>query len=84
MLFIFYLTPNKVTGESKSWYSLISVGRNCLGFMLKDMCAKAEVAGNFMNHSLKAYGATTLQLRTMPIYQKNLFKKELVIEALKH
>ena len=62
----FYLTPNKFTGESKAWYSLVPVGRNRLGFMLKDMCAEAQVAGNFTNHSLRAYGATTLYNANLP------------------
>ena len=62
----FYLTPNKVIGESKSWYSQVPVGRNRLGSMLKDMCAEAGVAGNFTNHSLRAYGATTLYNANLP------------------
>ena len=47
---VFYLTPNKLATQSKSWHSLVPVGRNCLGSMLKDMCAKAQVSGNFTNH----------------------------------
>ena len=62
----FYLTPNKLTDESKSWYSLVPVGRNHLGSMLKDMCAEAQVAGNFTIHSLRAYDATTLYNVNLP------------------
>ena len=65
---VFYLTPNKLADQSKPWYSLVSVGRNRLGSMLKDMCAEAQVSGNFTNHSLRAYGATTL-------YRANLTEK---------
>ena len=57
---VFYLTPNKLIGQSKPWYLLVSVGRNRLGSMLKDMCAETQVSGNFTNHSLRAYGATTM------------------------
>ena len=34
--------------------------------MLKDMCAEAQVSGNFTNHSLRAYGATTLNRANLP------------------
>ena len=64
---VFYL-PNKLATQSKSWYSLVPVGRNRLGSMLKDICAEAQVSGNFTNHSLRAYGATTL-------YHANLLEK---------
>ena len=63
---IFYLTPNKLSAESKSWYSLVPVGRNRLGSMLKDMCAEARIPGMFTNHSLRAYGATTLYNANVP------------------
>ena len=38
---VFYLMPNKLADQSKPWYSLVPVGRSCLGSMLKDMCAEA-------------------------------------------
>ena len=44
--------------------------------MLKDMCAEAGVAGNFTNHSLRAYGAITL-------YNANLPEK-LILERTGH
>ena len=31
---VFYLTPNKLTDDSKPWYSLVPIGRNRLGTML--------------------------------------------------
>ena len=57
---MFYLTPNKLATQSNPWYSLVPIGRNCLGSMLKDMCAEAQVSENSMNHILSAYCATTL------------------------
>ena len=63
---VFYLTPNKLVDDSKPWYSLVPIGRNRLGSMLKDMCAEANVAGKFSNHSLRAFGATTLYRANLP------------------
>ena len=63
---VFYLAPNKLADQSKTWYSLVPLGRNHLGSMLKDMCAEAQVSGNFTNHSLRAYGATTLYRANLP------------------
>ena len=63
---VFYLTPNKHADQSKPRYSLVPVGRNRLVSMLKDMCAEAHVSGNFTNHSLTAYGATTLYHANLP------------------
>ena len=34
--------------------------------MLKDMCAEAQVSGNFTNHSLRAYSATILYCANLP------------------
>ena len=34
--------------------------------MLKDMCAEAQIPGMFTNHSLRAYGATTLYNANVP------------------
>ena len=48
---VFYLTPSKLTDQSKPWYLLVPVNRNRLGSMLKDMCTEAQVSGNFTNHS---------------------------------
>ena len=63
---VFYLTPNKLATQSKPWYLLVPVSRNHLGSILKDMCTQAQVSGNFTNHSLRAYGATTLYRATLP------------------
>ena len=58
----FYLTPllNKPKDPSKPWYTVTPVGRNRLNGMLKEMCQEAGLSTNFTNHSLRAYGATTL------------------------
>ena len=56
---MFYRTPNKLATQSKPWCSLVPVGRNHVGSMLKDMSAEAQVSGNFTNHSFRGYGATT-------------------------
>ena len=63
---VFYLTPNKLTDQSKPWYSLIPIGRNHLGSMLKGMCAEVQVSGNFTNHGLRAHGATILYHANLP------------------
>ena len=34
--------------------------------MLKDMCAEAQISGNFTNYSLRTYGATTLYHANLP------------------
>ena len=34
--------------------------------MLKDMCAEAQIPRMFTNHSLRAYGATTLYNANIP------------------
>lgn len=59
---VFYLTPllNKPKDPSKPWYSTTPVGRNRLNAMLKEMCQEAGLSAKFTNHSLRAYGATTL------------------------
>ena len=63
---MFYLTPSKLADQSKPWYSLVPVGRNGLISMLKDMCAETQVSGNFTNHSIRAYGETTLYRANLP------------------
>ena len=59
---VFYLTPllKKPIHPSKPWYTTTPVGRNRLNVMLKEMCQEAGLSGKFTNHSLRAYGATTL------------------------
>ena len=59
---VFYLTPlPKVpTDSSKPWFKTVPVGKNRLNTMLKEMCAEAGIAANYTNHSLRAYGATTM------------------------
>ena len=59
---VFYLTPlpKKPIDPSQPWYSTTPVGRNQLNAMLREMCQEAGLSGKFTNHSLRAYGATTL------------------------
>lgn len=54
-----YLTPlsKMPTEPGKSWFTKTPVGRNCLNWMLKEMCKKAEIDGKFTNHSLRTYGS---------------------------
>ena len=58
----FYLTPllHKPKDPSKPWYTTTPIGRNRLNSMLKEMCQEAGLSTKFTNHSLRAYGATTL------------------------
>ena len=56
------MTPplNKLKDPMKPWYSTTPVGRNRLNAMLKEMCQEAGLSTKFTNHSLRAYGVTTL------------------------
>ena len=58
----FYLQPlcDVPTKPSTPWFKSVPVGRNTLGKMMKSMCEKAGISGGYTNHSLRAYGATTL------------------------
>ena len=58
----FYLKPlDKVpTDPSKPWFANVPVGRNRLDCMLKEMCQQDGISGTFTNHSLRAYGTTTM------------------------
>ena len=42
------------------WFKATPVGKNTLANMMKRMCEKAGISGGYTNHSLRAYGATTL------------------------
>ena len=65
---VFYLTPlpKKSFDPTKPWYTLTPVGKNRLNGMLKEMCAEAGLEKDFSNHSLRAYGATTLFQAKVP------------------
>ena len=52
----FYLTPL----PKVPWFKVVPVGRNWLNVMLKEMCAEAAITTNYSDHSLRAYGATTM------------------------
>ena len=59
---VFYLQPlgQVPSNPSEAWFKMTPVGKNTLGTMVKRMCDCAGMSGNFTNHSLRAYGATTL------------------------
>ena len=59
---VFYLKPvSKLSADPSSpWFTKSPIGKNRLGEMLKEMCRDPGIAGNYTNHSLRAYGATTL------------------------
>ena len=62
---------------SKPWFANVPVGRNCLDCMLKEMCQQAGISGTFTNHSLHAYGATTMFIA---MFLRKLFMSELDID----
>ena len=58
----FYLTPVTVlpSDPAKPWFTKVPVGKNTLNKMLKEMCLEAGLPDIYTNHSLRAYGASTL------------------------
>ena len=48
------------TDQAKPWFTKVPVGKNALDKMLKEMCQEAGLSQTYANHSLCAYGATTL------------------------
>ena len=62
---VFYLTLLPLDA-TKPWYTLTPVGKNKLNSLLKEMCAEAGLSKDFSNHSLWAYGATTLFQAKIP------------------
>jgi len=65
---VFYLTPlpKRPLDGTKPWYTITPVGKNKLNGLLKEMCAEAGLSKDFSNHSLRAYGATTLFQAKVP------------------
>ena len=59
---VFYLKPLKDVPSvpDEPWFVNVPIGKNKLNGLLKEMCTKAGIYGAFTNHSLRAYGATTL------------------------
>ena len=59
---VFYLTPlpKKPLDDTEPCYTLTPIGKNKLNSLLKEMCVEAGLFKDFSNHSLRAYGATTL------------------------
>ena len=63
---VFYLSPlQKFTKESKSWFSLVPLGRNTLDRFVKDLCHEAGIEGK-SNHSLRATGTTRMYRKGIP------------------
>ena len=58
----FYLTPVTVlpSNPAKPWFTKVPVGKNTFNKMLKEMCLEAGLLNIYINHSLHAYGASTL------------------------
>ena len=54
---VFYLQPLSV--PSAPWFKCTPIGKNTLSKMMKN-CEKAGFSDGYTNHSLKAYGVTTL------------------------
>ena len=65
---VFYLQPlpQVPSKPSEPWFKMTPVGKNTLGTMVKRMCDRAGISGGFTNHSLRAYGATTLFRAEVP------------------
>ena len=55
----FYLTPRQKV-NAVVWFTTVPVGVNTLGGAVKRVCLKADVKGNYTNHSLRATAATRL------------------------
>ena len=65
---VFYLQPLSDTPKNPSapWFKIVPIGKNTLSKMLKNMCERAGISGEYTNHSLRAYGATTLFQAQVP------------------
>ena len=64
---VFYVTPvSKFTDLSKPWFTKVPVGKNRLNSMMKEMCSQAGLSTEYTNHSLRAYGATSLFQAKVP------------------
>ena len=57
---------SKPTNTSTSWYTRIPVGKSRLNSMMKEMCSQAGLSTEFMNYSLRPYGATSLFQANIP------------------
>ena len=69
----FYFQPNTgfASGPTKPWHRNTLVGKNTLATMIEKMCDNVGISGDHINHSLRAYGTTTL---------RNSFNRELAID----
>ena len=61
--FYFQKTP---VDQDKPWFKTVHVGKNRLNAMVKEMCAEAGLTSKYTNHSLRAYGTTTLFQANVP------------------
>ena len=62
----FYCRPLDKYRDDGPWYSVQPWGKHALNKMVKNMCNEAGLNGNFMNHSLRASGATQLFQNNVP------------------
>ena len=77
---VLYLSPlQKFTKESKSWLSLVPLGRNTLDRFVKDLCHEAGIEGK-TNHSKQL----VQRKRTERKFLKNLFNLGQDTKVLKH
>jgi len=65
---VFYLRPlMKFNRDDDSiWFTAVSIGRNKLTMLVKEMCKSAGIGGTKSNHSLRATGATELYRAGVP------------------
>jgi len=62
----FIYSCNIFANPSALWFKSVPIRNNILDKMMKTMCEKAEIFGGYTNHSLRAYGATTLFQAQVP------------------
>ncbi len=65
---VFYLRPLvKFSRDDDSvWFTAVSIGRNKLAMLVKEMCRNGGIAGTKSNRSLRATGATELYRAGVP------------------
>ncbi len=65
---VFYLRPLvKFSRDDDSvWFTAVSIGRNKLAMLMKEMCRNGGIAGTKSNHSLCVTGVTELYRAGVP------------------
>ncbi len=65
---VFYLRPlvKFSRDDDLLWFMAVSVSRNKLAMLVKEMCRNGGIAGTKSNHSLHATGATELYRAGVP------------------